>query len=102
MTGSGQDRLSGGRLFFSAHALRRMFQRGFNSWEVYEVASRGEVIEEYPDDAPYPSKLLLGWVGSRPVHLVLASDMLEDVHIVVTLYEPDVTRWGLGFTRRME
>jgi hypothetical protein len=77
-----------------------MFQRGFTYSDVYGVADMGEVIEYYPDDTPYPSSLLLGWIGSRPVHVVLANNALEGVHVVVTLYEPEDVRWQPDFRRR--
>ena len=60
----------------------------------------GEVIEDYPDDTPYPSSLVLGWIDSRPVHVVLANNTLDGVHVVVTLYEPDDVRWQPDFRRR--
>ena len=34
----------------------------------------GEVISEYPDDVPFPSCLILGFVGTRPIHVVTARD----------------------------
>ncbi len=36
-----------------------------NEIDVREVLTSGEVIESYPDDTPYPSRLVLGWRGSR-------------------------------------
>jgi len=27
------------------------------------VIETGEIIEDYPNDFPYPSRLLLGWCG---------------------------------------
>ena len=42
------------------HAIRRMFQRGITAAEVRRTVDSGEVVESYPGDAPYPSRLLLG------------------------------------------
>ena len=47
---------------------------------------------------PYPSTLVLGWVGDRPVHVVAASAPAEK--IVITVYEPDLARWEPGFKKR--
>ena len=58
------------------------------------------VVEEYPDDTPYPSRLVLGWVSARPLHVVLAGPTVEGDTILVTLYEPDPEQWEEGFTRR--
>ena len=35
-------------------------------------AEREEVIAEYPNDVPLPSSLLLGFLGNRPIHIVVA------------------------------
>ena len=77
-----------------------MFQRGISERDVYAVANTGEEIERYLDDAPYPSKLYLGWIGSRPLHVLLADNVLQETVIVVTVYEPDDLRWQPGFRRR--
>ena len=77
-----------------------MFQRGFTPLEVIAVADMGLAIEDYPDDTPYPSKLILGWIDARPVHLVLANNVPENVHVVVAIYEPDASRWGPDFVGR--
>ena len=68
--------------------------------EVKTAAGNATVVEEYPDDTPYPSRLVLGWAGSRPLHLVLAGPTPEGDTVVVTLYEPDPGEWEAGFTRR--
>jgi len=58
------------------------------------------VVEEYPDDEAYPSRLVMGRAGGRPVHLVLAGPTPAGDTIVVTLYDPDPGRWEPGFVRR--
>ena len=44
------------------------------------------------------SRLLLGFVAGRPIH-VLAADSGHEI-IIVTVYEPDPNLWALGFERR--
>jgi hypothetical protein len=60
----------------------------------------GEVIEEYPDDKPYPSRLVMGQVGLRPIHIVVADDNEARETIVITVYEPDPNQWEADFKRR--
>ena len=60
----------------------------------------GQPIEDYPDATPYPSRLMLGWCGSRPLHVVVADNPSAGETIIVTVYEPDPARWEDGFTRR--
>ena len=62
--------------------------------EVGEAVQSAELLEEYPDDRPYPSCLLFGLTGSWcPLHLVAAYDETGNRVLVVTVYEPDPTEW---------
>jgi hypothetical protein len=88
------------RLVFRVHAIQRMFQRHISVVDVHSVLLSGELIESYPDDVPYPSYLLIGWCGSRPVHIFAADNAAFCETIIITVYEPDLTNWENGFTRR--
>ena len=59
----------------------------------------GDVIEAYPDDTPYPNRLVLGWGAGRPVHMVVA-DGPDTITVVVTAYRPKPTRWDPMFRTR--
>ncbi len=48
-------------------------------------------------DKPYPSRLLLGSVETKPLHVVLASDEAAGLSIVVTVYEPVLEHWNSDF-----
>lgn len=88
------------RLIFRLHAIQRMFERRIGVDDVRLVIQRGVTIETYAEDLPYPSRLVLGWIGSRPIHVVVADDRANNHTFVVTVYEPDGARWKDGFTRR--
>ncbi len=47
------------------------------------MLKEGETIMDYPDDQPYPSRLVLGWVKSRPLHVVVARNLEDDSCYVV-------------------
>lgn len=68
--------------------------------EVKKVLATGEVIEDYPEDTPFPSGLMLGWSGSRPIHLVAANNSAAKETIIITVYEPELSQWEPGFKRR--
>jgi len=69
--------------------------------ELLEALSAGEIIEEYPNDQPYPSCLILGrTLANRPLHIVSAPVMTEQRLIVITTYQPDPARWDVDFKRR--
>jgi hypothetical protein len=88
------------RLVFRVHAIQRMFQRNFSEGDIRRSVQGGEVIEEYPGDKPYPSRLVLGRVGSRPIHVVVADNNEAQETIVITVYEPGPEQWEADFKRR--
>ncbi len=68
--------------------------------EVFEAVSNGKMIEDYPEDKPYPSCLIYGKTpDERPLHIVCA--YAEDVNmvIIVTVYQPRSDQW-IDFERR--
>ena len=77
-----------------------MFQRGISRDDVESVIRKGEVIENYPEDFPYPSRLMLGWKGKRPIHLVVAENRAKKERVIVTAYEPARDHWEAGFKKR--
>ena len=78
-----------------------MFERGITQSEVVQTVRFGEIIEEYPDDSPYPSRLVLGMQGLRPIHVVVADNMEDRMLVVITIYEPDSNQWTGDFRRRL-
>lgn len=88
------------KLVFRVHALRRMFERQITIDDVAAVLRSGQTIEDYPDDKPYPSRLVLGWKGERPVHVVVADNLSENELIVGTVYQPSPELWENDFRRR--
>lgn len=92
--------MSASRLVFRVHAIQRMFQRHINEDDVRYVVEHGETIEAYPKDTPYPSRLVLGWRGSRPIHVVVADNTENGETIIITVYEPDRGEWEGDFRRR--
>lgn len=89
-----------GSVVFSGHAVRKMFERGLSRDTVLAAISSGETIAEYPDDRPYPSRLILGFMDGRPVHAVVARDPAGDPCTVVTAYRPDAALWQDDFKTR--
>lgn len=85
---------------FRTHAIERMVERGIDRKDVLKVYNEGEVIKEYPDDEPYPSRLMLGWIGSRPIHLVVADHPDGELKIIITVYEPHPNQWVDGFRKK--
>jgi hypothetical protein len=79
------------KVLITDHAWDAMDKRGIGPKEVTNVILNGEIIEKYRNDKPCPSFLMLGFVGSRPVHVLVA---LCKEHIrIITTYEPDAMKW---------
>ena len=69
--------------------------------EILAVLDSGEIIEEYREDIPYPSCLILGRTQpGRPLHVVCAPVPEEGRLIIITAYQPDPTRWEADWRRR--
>jgi len=89
---------------FRVHAIEQMFRRSITEVEVRAVLEDGDAIEVYEADLPFPSKLLLGWVGERgerrAMHVVASFDEASRRIFVVTVYYPDPALWEPGFRTR--
>lgn len=89
---------------FTDHARREMEEEPLGViyvGEVSQVLDTGEIIEEYTDDKPYPSCLVVGWTeAKRPLHIVCAPVPTEERLIIITTYQPDSNRWEADFKRR--
>ena len=70
--------------------------------DVRAVVLQGEVIAEYADDTPFASRLMLGWVKDRPLHVVAADDDEAGVTIIVTAYVPDPDLWSDDYRSRRQ
>ncbi|MBI4282042.1 MAG: DUF4258 domain-containing protein [Chloroflexi bacterium] len=87
-------------LIFRVHAVKRMVERRIHEDDVKMALTEGEVIEDYPDAIPYPARLMLAWIGERPLHVVSAQDPTGSDTFIITVYEPDEREWEAGFRKR--
>lgn len=87
---------------FSDHAITQMFKRNISVDNVNFIIENGEVIITYFYDKPYPSYLILGYIGKRPIHLVVGKNDKLERCIIITAYEPDENIWQAGFKLKKE
>ena len=74
-------------LIVTMHCMKRMSERGIELSEIKQAIMTGDIIEDYPDDFPYPSCLILG----RGLHVVAG---IGDGHLwLITAYLPDNDQW---------
>ena len=48
------------KVLISDHAAMRCKQRGIKIKDIRNAVNNGEIIEQYPEDFPFPSCLILG------------------------------------------
>ncbi len=79
------------RFIISNHARVRTFQRNISTDELVKMMRHAAIIEDYPDDEPCPSALVLGFLRGTPYHIVVA-ECLDHVRII-TIYKPEEDKW---------
>ena len=88
-------------IFWKSHMLQRMRDRHISVHDVLSALQNPDIIEEYRDDRPFPSFLILGYSGERPLHIVMAiNDNDREIHLI-TVYIPDPSIWDDRFRRRL-
>ena len=89
------------RVFITAHTVERFRQRGIRARDVRHAVHGGQIIEQYPDDYPYPRCLICGMtVQGRVIHVVMSDE--GTMSRIITVYFPDVDKWNSDFTVRKE
>jgi hypothetical protein len=88
------------RLEWHRHALERMMERDIRRTDALDVLLSGHLIEDYPEDQPFPSALFSGWTQTRPIHAVAAFDAANERAFVITVYEPDLEHFEPDFRTR--
>jgi len=83
--------IKSGELLISHHARVRMFERNVSTDDLVAIIASGEIIEEYPDDDPCPSLLVMGFIGAVAYHAVIG--LCADHIRVITVYIPEEDKW---------
>ena len=95
--------IRGNRVRITDHADEEAQLDQLTYEEIYVSVINGEVIEDYPDDRPYPSCLIFGELSeNEPVHSVWAYNQDILWAVLVTVYRPDPSRWINWRERRTE
>jgi hypothetical protein len=87
-----------GEFEVTVHARERMAERGVSTEDLISLIINGEIIEDYPDDFPYPSALILGYILGAPFHIVAAKG--RNLVKIVTVYRADGEIWLNHRTRK--
>ena len=91
--------LDKGLIKWSTHCVARMQERDISIADVKNCIRSGEIIEEYPDDYPFPSCLIFGYaVNEKIIHVVIGTD--NSVLYVITAYIPNLTKFEADLKTR--
>lgn len=83
------------------HAELRRRQRGISIPDIKQAIRNGSVIEDYPNDYPHPSCLILGFTApDQPLHLVCGVG--NGTLFVITAYRPSADKWEADWKTRKE
>ena len=89
------------KVFVTEHAAERFRQRGIDAKDIRQALDNGDIIEQYPDDYPFPSCLVFGVDETGKVLHICMSDEGSSSR-VITAYYPDPNRWSEDLRTRRE
>ena len=88
-------------VLISDHAAMRFRQRGLKVKDIRCAVNNGEIIEQYPDDFPFPSSLILGKArDGKYIHVIMSDE--GKMSRIITAYYPDSNKWDVQFKVRKE
>lgn len=82
-------------IMMTQHVVKRCQERGISYDGIKAAITSGEIIEQYPDDYPYPSCLIL---GNAPLHVVVGVG--QAMLWVITAYKPETDKWAADYRTR--
>ena len=69
--------------------------------DIKTALMNGEIIEDYPDDFPFPSCLILGKnIDGKPVHICVSDE--GNGGRIITVYFPSTEKWQTDFKTRKD
>lgn len=87
-----------GTMLVTRHGRARLSERKIMINDIINAIASGKIIEDYPDDFPFPSCLILGQSGNRPLHVV--ASIHDGIMYLITAYEPNPIKWESNWTTR--
>ena len=89
------------KIRWTNHVIIILLQRNINQKDVENALINGEIIEEYENDYPYPSCLVLDInLNNDVLHIVCGSN--DEELWIITAYYPDKKEWEDDMKTRKE
>ena len=87
-------------ILWTEHVALRLRERGIKRVDVITCVNNGKIIEQYLDDTPFPSCLILGSSTSdKPLHVVCSLDP-GVICCIITAYHPSLDKWESDYKTR--
>ncbi|MCL2634725.1 MAG: DUF4258 domain-containing protein [Oscillospiraceae bacterium] len=91
---------SANKIFWTEHVALRLRGRKIKRIDVIACIQNGEIIEQYPDDTPFPSCLIYGKsTTGKPLHIVCGINENTNIY-VITAYYPSLNKWEDDYKTR--
>ena len=90
------------KIFITQHSRKRFFERGISLKDVCKAIDNGEIIEQYPEDFPVPSCLILGNNNDNDKVIHVVASINDGIINLITAYIPDIDKWENDFKTRKE
>lgn len=88
-------------VFMTNHAAERCRESGILAKDIKSAVMTGEIIEDYPNDFPFPSCLICGTtIDEKKLHVCVCD--CGNSCKVITAYVPSAEKWGSDFKTRKE
>ena len=95
-----QALVSARNILWTEHIALRLRERGIKRADVITCIESGEIIEQYPDDTPFPSCLILGnSLSGKPLHVVCGLNTGVSC-CIITAYHPALDKWEVDYKTR--
>ena len=92
--------ISVGQIVWTEHLALRLRERNIKRIDVITCIQNGEIIEQYPDDMPFPSCLILGLSSDeKPLHIVCGLNPGVNC-CIITAYYPIPDKWEADYKKR--
>ncbi|MBR1737526.1 MAG: DUF4258 domain-containing protein [Firmicutes bacterium] len=89
------------RVFVTEHAAESFRQRGIKIKDIRNAINNGEIIEQYPNDFPFSSCLILGMdMQNNKIHICISDE--GSMSRIITAYYPDKEKWSEDLRVRKE
>ena len=88
-----------GQIVWTEHLSLRMRERNIKRADVLTCIHNGEIIEQYPEDYPFPSCLIFAVLADdKPIHVV--AGIGNNQLCIITVYYPTLEKWENDYKTR--